>query len=51
MFQDSHCHDMLLAALALATTGLAVFPLVYHQKGPACPHGFYNASTNPAVIK
>lgn len=51
MFHDPHCHDMLMAALALARTGLLVFPCVYCQKEPATKHGFYDATTNPATIK
>jgi Bifunctional DNA primase/polymerase, N-terminal len=51
MFQDGYCHDVLTAALALTSTGLAVFPCVYRQKEPGTKHGFYDATTNPATVK
>ena len=51
MFHDPHCHEMLLGALALAATGLAVFPAAYRTKWPATDRGFYDATTNPATIK
>jgi hypothetical protein len=50
-FHDPNCRDMLLAALALATAGFAVFPCRYRTKEPATDRGFYNASTNPATVK
>jgi hypothetical protein len=51
MFQDHYCHHVLTAALALASDGRAVFPLIYCQKEPATEHGFYDATTNPATIR
>jgi len=42
---------MLAAALALAATGLAVFPCVYCKKEPATLRGFSDASTNRATVK
>jgi hypothetical protein len=37
-------------ALRLADDGFATFPCNY-SKAPACPHGFQDASTDPAVIR
>ncbi|HBO43755.1 MAG TPA: hypothetical protein DD670_07455, partial [Planctomycetaceae bacterium] len=39
------------AALDLAKAGFAVFPCKAKNKAPACPHGFKDASTDPAVIE
>jgi Bifunctional DNA primase/polymerase, N-terminal len=52
MFQDDPaCREMLIAALALAAAGLAVFPAVYRTKEPATKRGFYDASTNLATVR
>ena len=51
MFDDPYCHEILLAALSLAATGLAVFPCVYCKKEPATGRGFYDATTNPATVR
>lgn len=51
IFRDPCCEEMLEAALALAAQSIAVFPLRYRTKEPETPHGFYDASTNPAVIR
>jgi len=40
----------LTAALELARTGVAVFPCG-HNKIPATPHGFYDASTDAATVQ
>lgn len=37
-------------ALGLARRGLAVFPLKPRSKEPATPHGFKDATTDPATI-
>jgi hypothetical protein len=40
----------LKAALALASRGLAVFPVIEKDKKPACPHGVKEATKDAAVI-
>jgi hypothetical protein len=47
-FCTSH---LLVAALAHAARGLAVFPLLERSQAPACSRGFHNATTNPATIR
>jgi hypothetical protein len=42
--------DLLQAALSFAAAGLPVFPCHPRTKEPATKRGFYDASTNPAVI-
>ena len=39
------------AALAYAARGFAVFPCVPREKIPATRRGFYDATTNPALIR
>jgi hypothetical protein len=43
--------SLLDAALACASLGLPVFPLVAGRKVPATARGFHAASTNPATIR
>jgi Bifunctional DNA primase/polymerase, N-terminal len=50
-FHDAECRDILMAAIALAAAGLAVFPCVYCKKEPATRRGFYDATTNPVTIR
>jgi hypothetical protein len=42
---------MLHHAIALATRGMAVFPCLPRSKQPATPHGFKDATTDPAIIE
>ncbi len=42
---------MLAAALAYAARGWHVFPCVQGGKTPLTPHGFKDATTNPAIIR
>lgn len=39
------------AALSLAARGVAVFPCVPRMKRPIVEHGFYDATTDPALIR
>ena len=43
--------DLLGAALDYAARSWLVFPCRQASKEPACTHGFYNATTNPATIR
>jgi hypothetical protein len=43
--------NILIAALRLASGGLPVFPCTKSNKCPCTPHGFKDASTDPAVIE
>jgi hypothetical protein len=43
--------SLLEAALVYAERGFCVFPLIPRGKNPACPRGFYSATTNPEVIR
>ena len=43
--------DMLRAALSFAEKGKPVFPCSTADKSPLTPNGFYDASTDPAIIK
>lgn len=42
--------DILAEALALAERGLLVFPCS-DSKRPTCPHGFHDASSDPATVR
>jgi hypothetical protein len=43
--------DVSSAALRIAAAGLPVFPCAKSNKRPCTPHGFKDASTDPAVIE
>jgi hypothetical protein len=47
---NNKCAEALQAALALARDGLACFP-AFPSKCPSTPHGFYDASKDPAALR